>query len=189
MVKGSSGNTPRKRLADITNFQEKKSKLTSQVGKPPSISPTTEGYIEHLHRVYLYWFQLFCFWCYSVLHVKQFLYLVWFFGNCDPGKYGIDQASCRPKVSFTLHVGMKMSWFFVVNFIIQFMDLFWLDFFNSVTSKIIEVTGIELQKMRISLQKLQQQNLQLAQANSQMLAVCFPNPYSKLGCSFCFECI
>ena len=40
-----------------------------------------------------------------------------------------------------------------------------------VDSKIIEFSGIELQKLRINLQKMQQQNLQLAQANSQMLAV------------------
>ncbi|KAL5735060.1 hypothetical protein ACOSP7_032921 [Xanthoceras sorbifolium] len=37
-------------------------------------------------------------------------------------------------------------------------------------NKIIELSGIELQKLRINLQKVQQQNLQLAQANSQMLA-------------------
>ncbi|KAK3228353.1 hypothetical protein Dsin_000234 [Dipteronia sinensis] len=37
-------------------------------------------------------------------------------------------------------------------------------------SKIIELSGVELQKLRINLQKLQQQNSQLAQANSQMLA-------------------
>ncbi|KAH9704033.1 SHUGOSHIN 2 [Citrus sinensis] len=36
--------------------------------------------------------------------------------------------------------------------------------------KIIELSGIELQKLRINLQKVQQQNLLLAQANSQMLA-------------------
>ncbi|GLT66782.1 hypothetical protein SLA2020_391310 [Shorea laevis] len=37
-------------------------------------------------------------------------------------------------------------------------------------NKVIELSGIELQKMRINLQKMQQQNLQLAQAHSQMLA-------------------
>lgn len=37
-------------------------------------------------------------------------------------------------------------------------------------NKIIELSGIELQKLRINLQKVQQQNLLLAQANSQMLA-------------------
>ncbi|KAL6980297.1 hypothetical protein U1Q18_021939 [Sarracenia purpurea var. burkii] len=36
-------------------------------------------------------------------------------------------------------------------------------------NKIIELTGIELQKLRVNLEKFQQQNLQLAQANSQML--------------------
>ncbi|PSS05063.1 Shugoshin-1 like [Actinidia chinensis var. chinensis] len=36
-------------------------------------------------------------------------------------------------------------------------------------NKIIELSGIELQKLRINLQKMQQQNSQLAQANSQML--------------------
>ncbi|KAA8534455.1 hypothetical protein F0562_031972 [Nyssa sinensis] len=37
-------------------------------------------------------------------------------------------------------------------------------------NKIIELSGVELRKMRVNLQKVQQQNLQLAQANSQMLA-------------------
>ncbi|KAL9419138.1 hypothetical protein AB3S75_036984 [Citrus x aurantiifolia] len=37
-------------------------------------------------------------------------------------------------------------------------------------NKIIELSGIELQKLRINLQKVQQQNLLLAQANGQMLA-------------------
>ncbi|XP_057470792.1 SHUGOSHIN 1-like isoform X4 [Actinidia eriantha] len=36
-------------------------------------------------------------------------------------------------------------------------------------NKIVELSGIELQKLRVGLQKVQQQNLQLAQANSQML--------------------
>ncbi|XP_028124150.1 SHUGOSHIN 2-like isoform X2 [Camellia sinensis] len=36
-------------------------------------------------------------------------------------------------------------------------------------NKILELSGIELQKLRVNLQKLQQQNSQLAQANSQML--------------------
>jgi translation initiation factor RLI1 len=40
-----------------------------------------------------------------------------------------------------------------------------------VDSKVIELSGMELQKLRINLQKMQQQNFQLAQANSQMLAV------------------
>ncbi|GFZ14688.1 hypothetical protein Acr_24g0008780 [Actinidia rufa] len=42
------------------------------------------------------------------------------------------------------------------------------DQFVSV-SKIVELSGIELKKLRVGLQKMQQQNLQLAQANSQML--------------------
>ncbi|GFS46094.1 hypothetical protein Acr_00g0100140 [Actinidia rufa] len=42
-------------------------------------------------------------------------------------------------------------------------------FINMVDSKIVELSGIELQKLRVGLQKVQQQNLQLAQANSQML--------------------
>nr|GMC55851.1 shugoshin-1-like isoform X1 [Ipomoea batatas] len=37
-------------------------------------------------------------------------------------------------------------------------------------TKIIELTGVEIQKMRTKMQKLQQQNQQLAQSNSQMLA-------------------
>ena len=202
MVKGSFGNTPRKRLADISNFQEKKSKPTTQVEKPLTIPPTTKEYIEHLHQVLLHCFQLFCFWGYCVLHVKWLLYLIWFFGNCDPGKYGIGKASCRPKVSFTFVIRFfwklcSSCWnesvmvFYCLHWLCHSISLefFWLDFLNSVISKIIEVTGIELQKLRISLQKLQQQNLQLAQANSQMLAVCFPNPFSKPWCSFCFECI
>ncbi|XP_039003512.1 SHUGOSHIN 1-like isoform X3 [Hibiscus syriacus] len=37
-------------------------------------------------------------------------------------------------------------------------------------NKVIELSAIELQKLRINLEKFQQQNLQLAQANSQMLS-------------------
>ncbi|XP_042475897.1 SHUGOSHIN 1-like [Macadamia integrifolia] len=37
-------------------------------------------------------------------------------------------------------------------------------------NKIIELSGIELQKLRMTMQKLQQQNWHLAQSNSQMLA-------------------
>ncbi|TYI29545.1 hypothetical protein ES332_A05G323500v1 [Gossypium tomentosum] len=36
-------------------------------------------------------------------------------------------------------------------------------------NKVIELSGIELQKLRINLEKFQQQNLQLAQANNQLL--------------------
>ncbi|CAL5404338.1 unnamed protein product [Camellia sinensis] len=42
-------------------------------------------------------------------------------------------------------------------------------FLNLVNSKIIEFSGIELQKLRINFQKMRQQNFQLAQSNSQML--------------------
>ncbi|KAJ0694059.1 putative shugoshin [Helianthus annuus] len=37
-------------------------------------------------------------------------------------------------------------------------------------NKIIEISGAELQKLRMTLQKMQQQNLHLAQSNSQLLA-------------------
>lgn len=39
-------------------------------------------------------------------------------------------------------------------------------------SKIIELSGVEFQKLRINLRNVQEKNLQLAQANSHMLAVC-----------------
>ena len=45
---------------------------------------------------------------------------------------------------------------------------------NMVDSKIVELSGIEFQKLGVGFQKVQQQNLQLAQANSQILVVCFP---------------
>ncbi|XP_075080921.1 SHUGOSHIN 2-like isoform X4 [Nicotiana tabacum] len=37
-------------------------------------------------------------------------------------------------------------------------------------NKIIEITGVEIEKLRTNVQKMQQQNKQLAQANSKMLA-------------------
>jgi len=48
-----------------------------------------------------------------------------------------------------------------------------------VESKMIQLCGIKLQTLRVNLQNSQQQNRQLAQANSQILAVshficCFP---------------
>lgn len=45
-----------------------------------------------------------------------------------------------------------------------FLDSIW-------KSKIIELSGAELQKLRVSVQKLQLQNWNLARSNSQMLAV------------------
>ncbi|BAH91911.1 Os02g0799100 [Oryza sativa Japonica Group] len=39
-------------------------------------------------------------------------------------------------------------------------------------NKVIEVSRVELQKIRLALQAMQQKNLQLVQANSQMFAVC-----------------
>ncbi|CAN4126593.1 unnamed protein product [Withania somnifera] len=47
-------------------------------------------------------------------------------------------------------------------------------------NKIIEITGVELEKLKIYVRKIQQQNQQLAQANSKMLAVCFPS-FSKFS--------
>lgn len=44
--------------------------------------------------------------------------------------------------------------------------------FNCTYSKIIESNGIELQKLKAELHQVQQQNVQLAQSNTQMLAVC-----------------
>jgi hypothetical protein len=42
-----------------------------------------------------------------------------------------------------------------------------------VKSKIIELSGNKLRDLRMNYQKLQAQNWNLAQSNSQMLAVCF----------------
>ncbi|KAG2262525.1 hypothetical protein Bca52824_069604 [Brassica carinata] len=41
--------------------------------------------------------------------------------------------------------------------------------------KIIELSGVEIQKLRINLRNMQEKNLQFAQANSHMLAVCSPS--------------
>ncbi|KAG4196421.1 hypothetical protein ERO13_A06G168700v2 [Gossypium hirsutum] len=55
-------------------------------------------------------------------------------------------------------------------------------------NKVIELSGIELQKLRINLEKFQQQNMVLAQANSQMLAELNSSKYRlkahkhELGC-------
>ena len=45
----------------------------------------------------------------------------------------------------------------------------------------IELNGIELQKLRINLQKMQMQNWNLAQANSVMIAVSFFSISSKVS--------
>lgn len=47
-------------------------------------------------------------------------------------------------------------------------------------SKIIELSGVEFQKLKINLRKVQENNLQLAQANTHMLAVWTPNLFYKL---------
>lgn len=56
-------------------------------------------------------------------------------------------------------------------------------------SKIIESNGLELQTLRVTLQKTQLQNWQFAQSNSQMLAVgdSFLAEFDcKKNCFFCF---
>ncbi|XP_062156453.1 SHUGOSHIN 2 isoform X2 [Alnus glutinosa] len=99
VVKGSKiGSAARRKLADISNLQQRP-KMVNQEAKQLPISLTTKEYVEKLQ-----------------------------------------------KENMTL---MKLL---------------------AERNKIIELSGIELQKLRINLQKMQQQNLQLAQANSQMLA-------------------
>ncbi|VVA31875.1 PREDICTED: shugoshin-1, partial [Prunus dulcis] len=61
------------------------------------------------------------------------------------------------------------------SIVLQFLFSVWLlrlcpEKLKYKSSKIVELSGAELQKLRISLQKLQQQNLNLAQSNSRMLA-------------------
>uniref|UniRef100_A0A7N2MD82 Shugoshin C-terminal domain-containing protein n=1 Tax=Quercus lobata TaxID=97700 RepID=A0A7N2MD82_QUELO len=110
MVKGSKiGSAPRKRLADISNLQQRPRPVDQEVKKLP-VSLTTKEYIEKLQRENL-----------------------------------------------TL---MKIL---------------------ADRNKTIELSGMELQKLRLNLQKVQQQNLQLAQANSQMLATVF-DALVKLTC-------
>ncbi|KAL0648743.1 hypothetical protein Bca4012_047034 [Brassica carinata] len=48
-------------------------------------------------------------------------------------------------------------------------------FFTFIFCKIIELSGVEIQKLRINLRNVQEKNLHLAQANSHMLAVCSPS--------------
>lgn len=117
MVKGSKiGSVPRKRLADISNLQQRPRPVDQEVKKLP-VSLTTKEYIEKLQRENL-----------------------------------------------TL---MKIL---------------------ADRNKTIELSGMELQKLRLNLQKVQQQNLQLAQANSQMLAELNSGKdrlkalYHELGC-------
>ncbi|KAF2570583.1 hypothetical protein F2Q70_00006706 [Brassica cretica] len=50
-----------------------------------------------------------------------------------------------------------------------------LPFFTFIFCKIIELSGVEIQKLRINLRNVQEKNLHLAQANSHMLAVCSPS--------------
>ncbi|XP_019054496.1 PREDICTED: shugoshin-1-like isoform X2 [Nelumbo nucifera] len=98
MVKKSLGSVVKKRLSDITNFQNRVSS-PGQDDKPIPISSVTKDYIDKLRK---------------------------------------ENA-----------VLMRLL---------------------QDRNKIIELSGFELQKLRMNLRKLQQQNWQLAQANSQMLA-------------------
>lgn len=52
---------------------------------------------------------------------------------------------------------------------------------TTMNSKIIEVTGAELQKLRVNMRKLQAQNWELAKSNSQLLAVSFLQYYQFLS--------
>ncbi|XP_024968875.1 SHUGOSHIN 1-like isoform X2 [Cynara cardunculus var. scolymus] len=98
MATESTGNSGRKKLADISNMPRKPSTL-SQDNKPRPNSATVKEYIEQLQKE-----------------------------NAALMKLVADK------------------------------------------NRIIELSGAELHKLRITLQKMQQQNLQLAQSNSQMLA-------------------
>ena len=88
----------------------------------------------------------------------------------EPGKDDSDET----------YWGEEVSFFYVLpslrSFFLQFSSIKWKDrdfFFLILNSKIIELSGTELQNLRICLQKLQLQNWNLAQSNSQMLAVCW----------------
>lgn len=52
---------------------------------------------------------------------------------------------------------------------------------TTMNSKIIDVTGAELQKLRVNMRKLQAQNWELAKSNSQLLAVSFLQYYQFLS--------
>lgn len=67
----------------------------------------------------------------------------------------------------------------------------WFYVFLNFSSKIIELSGLELQKLRVNLQKMQLQNMQLAQSNSQIVAVCLLATLSMfhLLSGFCFSVI
>lgn len=90
----------------------------------------------------------------------------WFFnlGELFSGKCGVGEASCGQKVSFRLTVDFPpcSANLFVYYILVSLMLVF---------SKLLELSMVELRKLRVNLQKVQQQNVQLAQANSQMLAV------------------
>lgn len=58
----------------------------------------------------------------------------------------------------------------IITFVL--VNLLWCSLIRVLNRKIIELAGAEIQKMRINLQKMQQRNHELAQSNSQMLAVC-----------------
>lgn len=98
----------------------------------------------------------------------------------EEGKSGPKDAACRAQVSFCVFYFLNITTFFLdAEVLFARIPEIYLPsslFTFAVTlikaeSKITELTATELQKLGLNLQSLYQQNLQLAQANSQLLAV------------------
>lgn len=93
-MKTNLGNTPRKKLGDISNLPLQKI-FTSQDKKPEHILTASKEYIEMIQKVHFFVFVQ----CFIVL-INVWTQLNLLHGEFDPGKSGVDENVSRKKVSF-----------------------------------------------------------------------------------------
>lgn len=166
MAKRSSlGSIVRKRLSDITNSQPQPKSPVHCENLPPTGS-STKDYIDSLLKVKpckgFFIFNVFVFPWISFYLVGLLLLDIW---NRKTWHWWN-----LLEIKSTLHCFLLIVHFFLSFLFPRFIKrCFSLILLNS---KIIEFSGIEIQKLRVSLQKMQLQNWNLAQSNSHMLGVC-----------------
>lgn len=138
----------RRKLADISNLnREEETQLFS-----------SNEYAEKLQKAFPLWLWLWL--CGATLLLILFFLLF-------AGEHDIDESSSTQKVSIFYLFSLCFACQF--DFCTNGVFLLFCGF-----SKIIELSGVEFQKLKINLRKVQENNLQLAQANTHMLAVWTP---------------
>ena len=174
-MKSSKGQ--RKRLSDISNLKEQPTLQKRDTKTQPGLLMTYE-YVDKLQKVILMCSISCPVWLANIIDdvlifLSRKIWHSW-------------KLSRKESILFDrlyLSITSNSNFFFWAFFFFLINEVFpWWVFSNS---RIIEISGNELEKLRTNFQKLQQQNMQLAQANCQMLAVILNLLFSV----FSFYCI